>query len=157
MSHDQSDSQSESQAKSQSQSSTEPTAKSLLKNQPGLVKSSSHPMFATKEPEIMTWHTLCEESVIAEDGLYAFEIPQNTYQHPIVLINKAGVLYALHDECPHRRVKISSQGYVDDENIYCGFHHWGFKLETGAHLLPTGICVAHYQVRIENGQVQIKI
>ena len=103
------------------------------------------------------WIILCDYSEVEQDGLYAFDIPKDGQDYPIVLINKDKKLYALHDECPHRRLKISSQGYIDDEHVYCGFHHWGFKIDNGAHLLPTGICVDHYAVRVEDQQVLIKV
>ena len=103
------------------------------------------------------WLILCEYADVEEEGLYPFEINKDEYSYPIVLINKVGQFYALHDQCPHRRVKLSSQGYLDGDNVYCGLHHWGFKLEDGAHLLPTGICVDHYPVRIDNKQILIGV
>ena len=103
------------------------------------------------------WLILCDYIDVEEDGLYPFEINKDECSYPIVLINKVGQFYALHDQCPHRRVKLSSQGYLDGDNIYCGLHHWGFKLDNGAHLLPTGICVDHYPIRIDNKQILIGV
>ena len=118
---------------------------------------NQEPNFNPMQPLTHRWVILCEYADVKEDGLYPFEINKDEYSYPIVLINKVGQFYALHDQCPHRRVKLSSQGYLDGENIYCGLHHWGFKIDNGAHLLPTGICVDHYPVRVDENQVLIGV
>lgn len=135
----------------------------LLRNKSGLNQeygpqdSSQIPTSGSTVSLDRRWLILCNYSEVEQEGLYPFEVDRENSDYPIVLINKAGQFYALHDECPHRRVKLSSQGYLDDEHIYCGFHHWGFKIDSGAHLLPTGICVEHYPIKLENKQVLIGV
>lgn len=72
-------------------------------------------------------------------------------QYPLVLVKDRGQFYAFYDECPHRRVPLSSQGYLDTERnfIVCGFHRWGFHLKTGKHMIPTGNCIKTYETKID--------
>ena len=153
-------SQDEFKLQNQSADQTQGQKQGLLRNSLGnqqLYDSASSTSSDSPSVTGERWITLCEYFEVEQDGMYSFEVPKGEESYPILLINKEKQLYALHDECPHRRLKISSQGYIDDEHVYCGFHHWGFKIDSGAHLLPTGICVDHYAVKIESGQVLINI
>ena len=103
------------------------------------------------------WLPLCDLSETVEEGLYSYEITKGEYPHPILLMRINGRLYALHDECPHRRVPISDRGYIDDHVVYCGHHNWGFNIDDGAHTMPTGVCVERYDVKEEGHKVYIKV
>lgn len=153
-------SQDEFKLQKQSADQTQVPKKSLLQNSQDKQRLYAITSKASSDSQTITrerWIILCDYPEVEQEGLYSFEIPKHEQNYPILLINKEKQLYALHDECPHRRLKISSQGYINDDHVYCGFHHWGFKIDDGAHLLPTGICVDHYSVKIESGQVFIKI
>lgn len=118
------------------------------------------PSFESTKPPISSptrWIELCERSETLADGLYTYEVRKGEYDHPILLIRLNGTLYALHDECPHRRIQISESGYIDGDVVYCGWHHWGFKIESGAHIVPTGICVERYEVKEDNDKVFIGV
>jgi nitrite reductase/ring-hydroxylating ferredoxin subunit len=118
------------------------------------------PSFESTKPSISSptrWIELCERSETLADGLYPYEVRKGEYDHPILLIRLNGALYALHDECPHRRIQISESGYIDGDVVYCGWHHWGFKIESGAHIVPTGICVARYEVKEDHDKVFIGV
>jgi len=106
------------------------------------------------------WRWLAEASELDGDGLYPFELSQEGEAALDVLVVKhAGALYALQDECPHRHIKISEQGYIDPERemVVCGWHHWGFHLETGDFMLPTGVCVPVYLVKEEGEALWIML
>ena len=99
------------------------------------------------------WRWLGEAATLEGDGLYPFELEREGEEPlPVLVVQHAGSLYALHDECPHRHIKISEQGYIDPERemVVCGWHHWGFSLETGDYMLPTGVCVPVYLVKRED-------
>ncbi len=119
------------------------------------------------------WRRVCDESDVSQDGLYAFDVglapaqageqagEQEGEQAPLtlpLLVHRRGEeLSALHDECPHRRVKISSRGYIKDDLVFCGWHHWGFHLRTGAHMIPTGICVPTYPLALRDGALWVML
>ena len=102
-----------------------------------------------------TWVELCAEDDVSVDGIYPYDLPRESGLHPIILVRTYGGLYALHDECPHRRVALSDEGYLDGQTLHCGWHHWGFSVETGAHTIPTGICIERFEVKVDAGQVWV--
>ena len=82
---------------------------------------------------------------------------QSTY--PLVIVKDRGEFYAFYDECPHRKVPISEQGYLDTQRnfIVCGFHQWGFELKTGKHMIPTGNCIPSYPVEVSKNYIWIQL
>ena len=80
-------------------------------------------------------------------------------QYPLVLVKDRGQFYAFYDECPHRRIPLSSQGYLDTERnfIVCGFHRWGFHLNTGKHMIPTGNCIKTYATKIDYNYLWVQL
>ncbi|MBM4291643.1 MAG: Rieske 2Fe-2S domain-containing protein [Deltaproteobacteria bacterium] len=104
------------------------------------------------EPQGGAWRRVCPAEDVAADGLYPFALPLGDLLHaPLLVVRRGDALYALHDECPHRRVKLSERAYLKGDLVVCGWHHWGFHLETGAHMLPTGICVPTYPLALRDG------
>ena len=119
---------------------------------------------------------------VLEDGLYPFSAPINQQQdlaqslhphldwsglsadqadehvYPLVLVKDRGHIYAFHDECPHRRLPISEQGYIDTERnlVMCGFHRWGFDLSTGKHMIPTGNCIKSFLTYISDQYIWVE-
>lgn len=123
-----------------------------------LLKTPYTPEISSKlPPEHLTWIDVCETDDTIIDGLYPYEVPRGDGlpPHPILLLRVNGELHALHDQCPHRRVSLSESGYLDGDIIYCGRHHWGFKVSTGEHTLPTGIHIEGYELREREGKIQI--
>ena len=133
--------------------SSESPKKSLLQSPLVNIRTSSPSLGRSSD----RWILLCDRSETQDDGLYSYEIPKGEYQYPILLMRVGGSLYALHDECPHRRVPISDRGYINEDVVYCGYHNWGFKIDIGAHTMPTGVCVDRYDVREEDDKVYIKV
>ena len=103
------------------------------------------------------WVELCSSDDVSTKGLYPFDLDRDGFTFPLLVIRTIGGLYALHDECPHRRVPISESGYLDGQVVHCGWHHWGFSVETGEHTIPTGNCVERFDVKEENGLVWINL
>ena len=108
-------------------------------------------------PVELRWVELCTSEDTLVDGLYPFDISKDDDDFPILLLRVNGSLYALHDECPHRRIRISESGYLDGDNVHCGWHHWGFSIHTGEHTVPTGVCVNRFEVREEEGKISLGI
>ena len=98
------------------------------------------------------WRRVCDASEVAEEGLYPFSLAlSGGLTLPLLVVRRGGALSALYDECPHRRVKLSERAYFKDELVVCGWHHWGFHVRTGAHMIPTGICVPTYPLEVRDG------
>ncbi|MEC7084785.1 MAG: Rieske 2Fe-2S domain-containing protein, partial [Bacteroidota bacterium] len=101
------------------------------------------------------WYDLGSFSDFTQEGLYTRSIQTSKQIYPLLIINQSESLYALYDECPHRRVPLSSQATLQGEYVVCGWHQWAFSYQTGQHQIPTGICVPHYSVRILEDRVEI--
>ena len=61
-------------------------------------------------------------------------------------------VFALKDECPHRKGPLS-QGIVHDTTVTCPLHNWKIDLASGQAKAPDEGCSRSYPVKIENGRV----
>ena len=69
-----------------------------------------------------------------------------------VFRNSKDEIFAVNDECPHRKGQLS-QGIVHDKSVTCPLHNWKIDLTTGEAMGPDEGCTGHYQVMIEAGTV----
>ncbi len=73
----------------------------------------------------------------------------------VALFNVGGTIYAVSDTCTHAGGPLS-EGQVDGTVVTCPFHGATFDLTTGSVTgPPAGSAVTCYQVRVEEGEVQI--
>jgi nitrite reductase (NADH) small subunit len=63
-------------------------------------------------------------------------------------------VFALKDECPHRKGPLS-QGIVHDTTVTCPLHNWKIDLASGKAKAPDEGCARSYPVKVENGQVYL--
>ena len=81
-------------------------------------------------------------------------------QHIVLFRGGTGVLAALEDECPHRRLPLSL-GKIVGENLQCGYHGLTFSSSgqcvraPGQNHIPNGACVRQYPVAERNGVVWV--
>ena len=75
---------------------------------------------------------------------------------PLVLVRRGEAVSALDDACPHAGAPLS-EGVVDGEEITCTWHGWSFRLGDGACLDQPGVTVPCHRVRVEDGQVLVKL
>jgi nitrite reductase (NADH) small subunit len=61
-------------------------------------------------------------------------------------------VFALKDECPHRKGPLS-QGIVHDRTVTCPLHNWKIDLASGEAKAPDEGCARSYPVKVENGRV----
>jgi nitrite reductase (NADH) small subunit len=61
-------------------------------------------------------------------------------------------VFALKDECPHRKGPLS-QGIVHDRTVTCPLHNWKIDLSSGEAKAPDEGCARNYPVKVENGRV----
>lgn len=75
-------------------------------------------------------------------------VSRTLLEHPVVLYRKSdGTPVALRDRCPHRWLPLS-MGWLEDDNVVCGYH--GFRFEPGGRCIkiPTQNAIpAKAQVR----------
>jgi len=67
-----------------------------------------------------------------------------------------GKYFAINDFCPHMGASLSD-GHVEEGNVMCPWHAWRFRLSDGAWMdnSRSGICTATYDVRVEDGNIQV--
>jgi nitrite reductase (NADH) small subunit len=75
---------------------------------------------------------------------------------PIALFNVNGTFHALAGRCPHRGGPLG-QGLVAGSRVSCPWHNWTFDVTTGENVASPDLKVARYDVRVEDGQVCVKL
>lgn len=65
-------------------------------------------------------------------------------------------VFALHDKCPHKGGPLS-QGIVHANKVTCPLHGWNIGLEDGKAVAPDVGHTPCVEVRVENGEVLLKI
>jgi nitrite reductase (NADH) small subunit len=63
-------------------------------------------------------------------------------------------VFALVDECPHRKGPLS-EGIVSGETVTCPLHNWVIDLSAGAAIAPDEGRTPSLPVRIVNGEVHV--
>lgn len=75
----------------------------------------------------------------------------------VAVANVDGTLYAFDDTCPHRQCSLA-EGDLEETTVICACHGSEFDVRTGALLNgPAEDPVAHYEVSVENGEIQIEL
>jgi nitrite reductase (NADH) small subunit len=72
-----------------------------------------------------------------------------------VFRNRRDEIFALHDECPHKKGPLS-QGIVHDTRVTCPLHNWVIRLEDGNAVAPDVGCVRTYPVRLIDGILYLR-
>ena len=75
---------------------------------------------------------------------------------PVALFNVDGTFHALVNRCPHRGGPLG-QGFVEGQQVSCPWHNWTFDLTTGENVASADLKVARYEVKVEDGQVLVKV
>lgn len=63
-------------------------------------------------------------------------------------------VFALKDECPHRKGPLS-QGIVHDNTVTCPLHNWKIDLASGTAKAPDEGCSPTFPIKLENGRVYL--
>jgi nitrite reductase (NADH) small subunit len=63
-------------------------------------------------------------------------------------------VFALKDECPHRKGPLS-QGIVHDATVTCPLHNWKIDLASGEAKAPDQGCTRTYPVKVVNGRIYL--
>jgi 3-phenylpropionate/trans-cinnamate dioxygenase ferredoxin subunit len=67
-------------------------------------------------------------------------------------------VFAIDDTCSHEECSLGSEGALDGNVVICGCHGGQFDVKTGKVLaLPAVHDVKSYQVKVENGDIFVKV
>jgi nitrite reductase/ring-hydroxylating ferredoxin subunit len=74
------------------------------------------------------------------------------------LANVDGHFFAVADTCTHEECSLGSEGFLDGNTLVCGCHGSIFDVTTGKVItLPAPTDLQRYEVKVENGEVFVKI
>lgn len=74
----------------------------------------------------------------------------------VALFNVGGNFYAISNTCIHRGGPLG-QGFLDGQTVTCPWHAWQYDVVTGENVVNREMKVASYSVKIEDGQVLVKV
>jgi nitrite reductase [NAD(P)H] small subunit len=83
-------------------------------------------------------------------------VVKNGDQNIAVFRNANNEVFAVNDECPHKKGHLS-QGIVHDKSVTCPLHNWRIDLETGEAMGLDEGCTGHYESKIEDGKIFIDL
>jgi nitrite reductase (NADH) small subunit len=74
----------------------------------------------------------------------------------VALFNVDGTFHALAGRCPHRGGPLG-QGFLDGPQVSCPWHNWTFDVTTGRNVASDDLVVPRFDVKVEGGQVCVRV
>ena len=76
----------------------------------------------------------------------------------VAVFLEKGEHFAINDFCPHMGASLA-EGHVENGAVLCPWHAWSFRLCDGTWMdnSKSGIRTATYDLRIENGEIQVDV
>lgn len=74
----------------------------------------------------------------------------------IALFNVRGKFYALDGICPHQGGPLG-KGCLTDGVVSCPWHGWRFDVRTGQHQASKTLVQPGYEVRVQDGVVEVNL
>ncbi len=90
------------------------------------------------------------------------DVPPGTVTHvrageeEIALANVDGEVYALQGHCLHLQGPLG-EGRLEDSVLTCPWHGWQYDVKTGLNEFDHAIRLRTYEVRVEDGDVEIEV
>jgi len=81
---------------------------------------------------------------------------KNGEQNIAVFRNSNDEIFAINDECPHKKGQLS-QGIVHGKSVTCPLHNWRIDLQTGEAMGLDEGCTGHYAAKVEDGKIFIDL
>lgn len=75
---------------------------------------------------------------------------------PVALFNVRGTFYATSNTCLHRGGPLG-KGALDGCEVLCPWHSWAFDVTTGVSTANPDLRIATYEVKVEDGEVMVKV
>ena len=98
------------------------------------------------------WVPTLDESQVADETI-TLAFPRGV---SIILIRKAGRIYALRNRCAHMSCTLAG-GRLDGYTLQCPCHEWKFDITTGEFLAAREITVPTYSCKSQDGKILIKM
>ena len=98
------------------------------------------------------WVAALDESQVPEETITR-AFPRGV---SIILIRKAGRIYALRNRCAHMSCTFAG-GRLDGYTLQCPCHDWKFDITTGEFLAAKEITVPTYSCKSQDGKVLVKL
>lgn len=99
------------------------------------------------------WRRVCAVESIPRPGA---RVVATAAGNVAVFRTQDGEIFALADRCPHRGGPLS-QGIVYGRRVACPLHNWSIGLDDGRAAAPDEGCAATYAVRVEAGEVWLRL
>ena len=74
----------------------------------------------------------------------------------VAVFNVGGSFHAIDDTCPHANGTLG-EGHLSDCVVSCPLHFWEFDVRNGEYLDDPDMKVATYEIKIENGDVLVRV
>jgi nitrite reductase/ring-hydroxylating ferredoxin subunit len=90
------------------------------------------------------------------------DVPPGTVAHvrageeEIALANVDGEVYAIQGHCLHLQGPLG-EGRLEDSVLTCPWHGWQYDVKTGLNEFDHAIRLRTYEVRVEDGDVEIQV
>lgn len=98
------------------------------------------------------WHSLGKAEELQPDEVRAAHVAGSK-----LCIGRAGETYfAVDDLCPHAAGSLS-EGMIDDDQVVCPLHAYGFEIHSGHCPDDPSCSIKAYEVRVENGELKVKL
>jgi nitrite reductase/ring-hydroxylating ferredoxin subunit len=75
---------------------------------------------------------------------------------PVALFHAEGAVYALGNHCVHRGGPLG-QGMLTGTTVMCPWHAWTYDVTSGQSTVNPELKVPCYEVRVEDGEVLVKL
>ncbi len=95
------------------------------------------------------WIRLCRSAEVSERRGHRIELD---IEHDLALFRVDDVVRCVTNVCPHKRIALIHDGFVEGGTVTCPMHAWRFDLCTGANVSGGG-GLRTYTVLEENGWV----
>jgi nitrite reductase (NADH) small subunit len=73
----------------------------------------------------------------------------------LAVFRVAGEVVALSGRCPHSGGPLG-MGWIEDGQVVCPLHHWGFRLADGRCTTVSGYSVHRFPCEIRQGEIWVK-
>ena len=75
---------------------------------------------------------------------------------PVAIFNVGGTFHALAGTCLHRGGPLG-QGFVEGSTVSCPWHNWTYEITTGENVASPDVKVARHEVKVEDGEVFVRL
>jgi nitrite reductase (NADH) large subunit len=99
------------------------------------------------------WLHVCHLNELPKQSSHSLKVDNKRLA---VFRTTTGDVYALEDRCPHKKGPLS-EGLIHGDYVACPLHDWNIELKTGQAMYPDKGCVSTYPVRIEEGNIYVKL